>query len=124
MFVYDNLGSVIASVFVAGIVLHFVRRWRERRLYFRLRAAYVEAVRLRQATDCDPATVVREEELRREFMRVWLPGWFEGLWFRVKRLLQACAALTLAAFLLKELIERRDLQARRATSRASVSGHR
>jgi hypothetical protein len=108
MWVYENLELCIGGVFAAGVAEHFYCRWRHRQRYRVIRAAYERAVRQVQATDCDPAAVVRCTELERDFMRAWWLPWTFGLGSRVKRMLKVCALLTLLAFVLKGPIERSE----------------
>lgn len=100
MLVYDNLGSVVAGVFVAGVATHFLRRWRERRFYVDFRSAYEASVRRVQETNCAPAAVVRCKELEREFMRLSFPPWFWGLGRWVWAVVKVCVAAALLAFIL------------------------
>lgn len=124
MWVYENLELCIGGVFAAGVVEHFLRRWRHRRRYRVVRDAYERAVRRVQATDCDPAAVVRYTELERDFMRAWWLPWSYGLRVRIWKMLKLCAALTLLAFVLKGPIERSEAQRSSAHSRASSAARR
>ena len=120
MWVYDNLEACIAGVFASGVAMHFAGRWQYRRRYLALRDAFEHAVRRVQATDQDPAAVVRCAELERDFMQARWLGWCPGLGARVRTMLKVCAALILLAFLLKGPIERGEAeQAARAGSVAA-----
>jgi hypothetical protein len=110
MWVYENLEMCIGGVFAAGVAEHLFRRWRHRRRYRVLRAAYEQAVRRVQATDCDPTAVVRCTELERDFLRAWWLPWTFGLGARLRKMLKVCALLTLLAFVLKGPIERSEVQ--------------
>jgi hypothetical protein len=121
MWVYENLEMCIGGVFAAGIAEHYLRRWRHRHRYRVLRAAYERAVRQAQATDCDPAAVVRCTELERDLMRAWWLPWSFGLGARIRKMLKLCAVLTLLAFVLKGPIERGEAQKSAAQYRASSS---
>jgi hypothetical protein len=120
MWVYANLELCIGGVFAAGVAEHFYRRWRHRQRYRVIRAAYERAVRQVQATDRDPAAVVRCTELERDFLRAWWLPWTFGLGFRVRKMLKICAVLTLLAFVLKGPIERIEAQRTLTQSRAST----
>jgi hypothetical protein len=120
MWLDDNLGLVTGSVFAMGITEHFLRRRRYRRRYAALRAAFEEAVRQVQATDCDPAAIVRCAEVEREFMRASWFGWFWGFGRRVRTMLKLCAVLTLFAFVVNGVL-RQDEARRSARARAAVS---
>jgi hypothetical protein len=121
MWVYENLELCIGGVFAAGVAEHFYRRWRHRQRYGVIRAAYERAVRQVQATDCDPAAVVRCTELERDFMRAWWLPWSFGLGARIRKMLKICAALTLLAFVLKGPIERAEAQRPLAKPRAATA---
>ena len=108
MFVYDHLEPLVGAVFVAGISCHFLTRWRQRRRYAALRAAYESAVEDVHRLGGQPAAVVRWQELQREFMRAWLPGWLDGLGRRLAGTAKTCAVLMLVAFFFKAPIERRE----------------
>ncbi len=119
MWVYDNLETCIAGVFAAGVAMHYTGRWRYRRRYQALRDSFEHAVRRVQATDQDPAAVVRCAELEREFMQIRWLGWSPGLGRRVLTMLKVCAALILLAFLLKGPIERGEAERRAAHTGAT-----
>lgn len=123
MWVYENLEMCIGGVFAAGVAEHFLRRWRHRRRYRVLRDAYERAVRREQATDCDPAAVVRRTELERDFMRAWWLPWSFGLGARIRRMLKVCAMLTLLAFVLKGPIERAQGASAQSRTTAAVRRH-
>ena len=106
MWFYENLGLIIGGVFVAGLSGHFTSRRRHRRSYVALRDAYEEAVREVRESGGDADALVRGQELHREFMRAYYPGWFEGFGRRLRTVAKVCAALTLLAYFLKGPIER------------------
>ena len=120
MWVYENLEMCIGGVFAAGVAEHFFRRWRHRRRYRVLRDAYERAVRREQATECDPAAVVRRTELERDFMRAWWLPWSFGLGARIRKMLKVCALLTLLAFVLKGPIERSEAKSTSVQARGSA----
>ena len=120
MFVYDHLEPLVGAVFVAGISSHFLARWRQRRRYVALRAACEDAVHVASLRAGDPVAMVRLQELHREFMRAWLPGWLDGLRRRVVITAKTCAVLTLVALFFKAPIERREA-ARHALARSVTS---
>jgi hypothetical protein len=103
---YGHLETFVLGVFAFGIVLHFVRRHRERRRYVELRAAYEYAVQEARQSDGNPAAVVREAELHRAFLNSGMPGWFEGFGQVVGRSLKFCAVFALVAFFLRGPIVR------------------
>lgn len=100
MFVYNNLGSIVAGVFVAGVAAHFLRRWRERQFYVDFRDAYEASVRRVHETNCAPAAIVRCKELEREFMRLSFPPWFWGFGRWVWAVAKVCAAVALVVAIL------------------------
>jgi hypothetical protein len=67
-----------------------------------------------------PAAVVRWQELQREFMRAWHPGWFSGAVPSGLRIARFCALLTIAALFLRAPLVRRESQ-RRADTRGHVA---
>lgn len=93
MWVYENLGPVLALAFAAGMGLHFLKRWLERRAYLRLREDCVDAVR--DARCGIPEAIVREAELMRELNSSRLPSWRGGLGRHARRWAMYCAALAL-----------------------------
>jgi len=119
MWVYENLGTCLGGLFVAGVAEHFVRRWRHRRRYRVLREAYERAIRQAQATDQDPAAVVRCTELERDFMRAWWLPWSFGLGRRIRKMVMVCAGLTLLAFALRGPLERDEQQLAHAKARST-----
>jgi hypothetical protein len=121
MWVYEYLELCIGGVFAAGVAEHFYRRWRHRQRYRVIRAAYERAVRQVQATDCDPAAVVRCTELERDFLRAWWLPWSFGLGARIGKMLKVCAVLTLLALVLKGPIERSEAQRNSAHARNGSS---
>jgi hypothetical protein len=112
MFVYDHLGATVGGLYAAGLLAHFVRRWVARRRYAALRAAYESAVEDVHRLGGQPAVVVRWQELQREFMRAWLPGWFSGAVPSALRMARLCALLTIAALILRAPLFRRESQHR------------
>lgn len=110
MWFYENLGLIVGGVFVAGLSGHFTSRRRHRRSYVALRDAYELAVREVRESGGDADALVRGQELHREFMRAYYPGWFEGFGRRLRIMAKVCAALTLLAFFLKGPIERGEVE--------------
>lgn len=98
---YGHLELIVAGIFVSGVGLHFLRRWRQRRRYLALRAAYAAALREARETHGDPEVVVRGVELHRAMMNSWMPGWFEGIGRCVVRWGKVCAVFTLVAYFVK-----------------------
>ena len=115
MFVYDHLGATVGGLYAAGLLAHFARRWVARRRYAALRAAYESAVEDVHRLGGQPAAVVRWQELQREFMRAWLPGWFSGAVPSALRIARFCALLTIAALFLRGPLVRREAQRQGAT---------
>jgi hypothetical protein len=68
-----------------------------------------------------PAAVVRWQELQREFMRAWLPGWHSGLGRRAWFITRACAVLVLIVMLAKASVARREARTRHASARFGLS---
>ena len=125
MFVYDHLEPLMGAVFVAGISSHFLTRWRQRRRYVALRAACEDAVHVASLRAGDPVAMVRLQELHREFMRAWLPGWLDGLGRRLAGTAKTCAVLMLVALLFKAPLERRaSARNARAGAPAAIQSER
>jgi hypothetical protein len=120
MFVYDHLEPLVGAVVVAGISSHFLARWRQRRRYVALRAACEDAVHVASLRAGDPVAMVRLQELHREFMRAWLPGWLDGLGRHLAGTAKTCAVLMLVAFFFKAPLERREA-ARQALARSAIT---
>ena len=121
MWIYENLGLIISGIFIIGLSGHFTSRRRHRRSYVALRDAYEEAVREVRESGGDAAALVRGQELHREFMRAYYPGWFEGFGRRVRTMAKVCAALTLLAFFLKGPIERGEEEYARKQAHAATA---
>lgn len=121
MWIYENLGLIIGGVFIAGLGRHFTSRRRHRRSYVALRDAYEAAVREVRESSGDSAALVRGQELHREFMRAYYPGWFEGFGRRLRTVAKVCAALTLLAYFLKGPIERGEEEYAKKLTRAATT---
>ncbi len=100
MWVYENLGPILVLAFAAGMGLHFLKRWLERRAYLRLREDCVDAVR--DARGGSPEAIVREAELMRELNSSRLPSWLGGLGRHARRWAMYCAALALLVLLARK----------------------
>jgi len=95
----DPIGLWLAVSVVVGIAAHVVLAARSRREYHRFREAYVAAVSAAQQTGA-PDTLVRAQELHREFMRTTPPsGWFSGVGARLKAALVVCAVAGVAVMI-------------------------
>ena len=119
MFVYDNLGLLVAGAFTVGVTGHFTARWRHRHRYFALRDVYEGALRDARESGGDTSAVVRWQELQREFMRASLPRWLDGFGRRLLLMTKVCGALTLVALFFKAPLERREA-IRQASARSAV----
>lgn len=97
MWMYENLGTVLALTFAVGLAFHFAVRWHDRRSYSRLREACVEAVQ--EARTGDAEAVVRQAELMRDLASTHLPSWFGGLARPLRRWTMICAAVALVTLL-------------------------
>lgn len=94
----DPIGLWLAASAATGVVAHIALALRDRRTYRRLREAYVGAVSAAQETG-SADSLVRAQELHREFMRTTPPGWLTGLGARVRAALVLCAVAGVATMI-------------------------
>jgi hypothetical protein len=118
---YGHLETFVLGVFAFGLLLHFVRRRGERHRYIELREVYEDAVREAHQSDGDPAAIVREAELRREFMTSGMPGWFEGFGRWAARWLKYSAVVALVLVFLRGPILQGEARYERRQAKAPAT---
>lgn len=94
----DSIVLWLAASIATGVTAHVMLAARSRRIYCRLRDAYIGAVSAAQQTG-DVAALVRAQELYREFMRATEPAWLTGLGARLKAAVVLCAVGGVAVML-------------------------
>ena len=94
----DPIGLWLAASVATGLAVHIALALRDRRTYRRLRDAYVGAVSVAQETGAADS-LVRAQEMHREFMRTTTPGWLTGLGGRVRAALVLCAVAGIAVMI-------------------------
>jgi len=93
---HDPIAFWFLMSVAGGVAAHVAAAWLYRRSYGRLRGAYVAAVAHVQRTGGDPDTLVRAQELHRQFMRARIPSWALGLGVHLRNALVVGAVIALA----------------------------